>query len=70
LNLPQAPHTTHKHHELTTPYLQNMTLLFSAAQKIITEQVNKGVTIDDVGTLVVPIDGNEALALTSSLNQR
>jgi hypothetical protein len=47
-----------------------MTLLFSAAQKIITEQVNKGVTIDDVGTLVVPIDGNEALALTSSLNQR
>ncbi|ELR09170.1 hypothetical protein VC83_05582 [Pseudogymnoascus destructans] len=33
-----------------------MTLLFSVAQKIVTEQVNKGATIDDVDTLVVPLD--------------
>jgi hypothetical protein len=58
------------HHGLTTPYLQNMTLLFSAAQKIVTEQINKGATIDDVDTLVIPVDGNEAPTWTSSLNQR
>lgn len=46
-----------------------MTLLFGATQKFVTGQVNKGVTIDDVDTLVVPLDGNEAaLTLTSSLN--
>ncbi|OBT72381.1 hypothetical protein VF21_07477 [Pseudogymnoascus sp. 05NY08] len=33
-----------------------MTLLFSAAQKIVTEQVNKWATIDDVDTLAVPVD--------------
>ncbi|OBT61657.1 hypothetical protein VE03_08418 [Pseudogymnoascus sp. 23342-1-I1] len=38
-----------------------MTLLFGSAQKIVTEQVNKWVTIDDVATLVVPLNGNYAL---------
>ncbi|KFY22871.1 hypothetical protein V493_06272 [Pseudogymnoascus sp. VKM F-4281 (FW-2241)] len=33
-----------------------MSLLFDAAQKVVTEHVNKGIAIDDVDTLVVPLD--------------
>lgn len=44
-----------------------MTLLFAAAQKIVIDQVSKGDTIDDIDTLVVPLDGNDALTLTDVL---
>ncbi|KFY17568.1 hypothetical protein V492_00549 [Pseudogymnoascus sp. VKM F-4246] len=44
------------HHEHTTPQQQKMTLLFGAAQRIVAEQVNRGVTTDDVDTLVIPLD--------------
>jgi hypothetical protein len=42
-----------------------MTLSFDAAQKTATEQVIRGVTIDDIDTLVVPLDGNEIRTATS-----
>ena len=47
-----------------------MTLLFGTAQKIVAEQVNKGVSIDDVDTLAIPLDGKETQILTASLNER
>jgi hypothetical protein len=57
--------TTH-----TTLKAQNMTLRFGTAQKVVAEQVNKGVSIDDVDTLAIPLDGKETQILIASLNER
>lgn len=46
-----------------------MTSLFGTAQKLVTEQVNRGITIDDVDTLVIPLDGNETLTFDFLVEQ-